>query len=451
MAAAAVSGSIVIEVWDTGIGIPEGELQSIFEEYRQLDNAARERKQGMGLGLSIVQRLGNLLGHRVGVRSWPGKGSVFSIEVELQTTGTVSLPESPVRDGAVTPADAVHRTGKILIVEDDREIRDLLELILTDGMHRVTAAPDGVAALKLAMRDSFQPDLIIADYNLPNGMDGLMTAVKLRQHFHREIPVIIMTGDISTETLRSVALERCVQLHKPVSGADLLKIIQRMLAISPAAAAPAEAPPGSSVIFVVEDDNAVRAGITRVLEEGGHVVESYADGETFLDAYRPGRESCLLLDASLPGMSGFDLLERMADAGHHVPAIMVTGNSDVRMVVHAMKAGASDFIGKPVSRDELLASVGHALEESRDTKVIVARREKAVAQLSGLTERQRQIMDLVLDGHPSKNIAVDLGISQRTVENHRAEVMRKTGTKSLPALARLVLAAARKGGGEPAA
>ncbi|GEO41507.1 protein-glutamate methylesterase [Skermanella aerolata] len=444
-------GRIVIEVWDTGIGIPEGELQSIFEEYRQLDNAARERKRGMGLGLSIVQRLGNLMGHRVGVRSWPGRGSVFSIEVELQTTGVVSLPGSPVGDGAVTSAQAVHRTGKILVVEDDSEMRDLLELILTDGMHRVTTAPDGVSALKLAMRDSFQPDLMIADYNLPNGMDGLTAAVKLRQHFNRDIPVIIMTGDISTDTLRSVALERCVQLHKPVTGADLLKTIQRMLANSPAAAAPADAPPGSSVIFVVEDDNAVRAGISRVLEEGGHVVESYADGETFLDAYHPGHGSCLLLDANLPGMSGFDLLERMSDAGHRVPAIMVTGNSDVRTVVHAMKAGASDFIEKPVSREELLASVRHALEESRDEKVIVSRREKAVSQLSSLTERQRQIMDMVLDGHPSKNIAADLGISQRTVENHRAEVMRKTGTKSLPALARLALAAARKGGDEPAA
>jgi two-component system CheB/CheR fusion protein len=121
------------------------------------------------------------------------------------------------------------------------------------------------------------------------------------------------------------------------------------------------------------------------------------------------------------------------------------------MVVQAMKAGASDFIGKPVSRDELLTSVGHALEESRDEKVVVSRREHAVEQLASLTARQRQVMDMVLEGHPSKNIAADLGISQRTVETHRAEVMRKTGAKSLPALARLALAAARKGDGEPAA
>ena len=130
---------------------------------------------------------------------------------------------------------------------------------------------------------------------------------------------------------------------------------------------------------------------------------------------------------------------------------MITGNSDVRMVVQAMKAGASDFIEKPVGRGELLASVGRALEESRDSSVSSHGGKRRSSSLSGLTARQRQIMDMVLDGHPSKNIAADLGISQRTVENHRAEIMRKTGAKSLPALARLALAAARKGAGEPAA
>jgi two-component system CheB/CheR fusion protein len=200
----------------------------------------------------------------------------------------------------------------------------------------------------------------------------------------------------------------------------------------------------------VEDDGHIREGIRGVLEEGSHAVEDYADCETFLEAYRPGRESCLLLDAHLPGMTGFDLLKRMTDAGQLPPTIMITGNSDVRMVVQAIKAGASDFIEKPVGRGELLASVGRALDEARDASVADAWREAAVSSLSGLTARQRQIMEMVLDGHPSKNIAEELGISQWTVENHRAEIMWKTGAKSLPALARLVLAAARKGAGEPA-
>jgi two-component system CheB/CheR fusion protein len=120
---------------------------------------------------------------------------------------------------------------------------------------------------------------------------------------------------------------------------------------------------------------------------------------------------------------------------------MITGNADVGMAVEAMKAGASDFIEKPVGRDDLLACVERALEHSRDASKVAAWREDAASQLMGLTQRQKQIMKMVLAGHPSKNIAGTLGISQRTVESHRAAIMKRTGVKSLPALARLAVAA----------
>ena len=122
---------------------------------------------------------------------------------------------------------------------------------------------------------------------------------------------------------------------------------------------------------------------------------------------------------------------------------MMTGDSDVQIAVQAMKGGASDFVAKPIGRHDLLDSIERALEQSRDANKLVAWQKSAASQIAGLTPRQRQIMDLVLAGHPSKNIAADLGISQRTVENHRAEIMTRTGAKSLPALARLALAAAR--------
>ena len=128
---------------------------------------------------------------------------------------------------------------------------------------------------------------------------------------------------------------------------------------------------------------------------------------------------------------------------------MITGNSDVPMAVQAMKAGASDFIEKPIGNSEQHASVERALEQARDSGKLSAWRETAANHIAGLTPRQRQIMELVLAGHPSKNIAADLGISRRTVENHRASIMKKTGSTSLPALARLALAAARNGAGEP--
>jgi two-component system, chemotaxis family, CheB/CheR fusion protein len=180
-----------------------------------------------------------------------------------------------------------------------------------------------------------------------------------------------------------------------------------------------------------------------VLEDDGRAVEDFATCEDFLAAFRPGRDACLVIDAYLPGMNGLALLGRLRDAGHRLPAVMITGSSDVAMAVQAMKAGASDFIEKPISRAELLACVDRALEQSRDSGKLLAWREDAASHVAGLTVRQRQVMEMVLAGHPSKNIAADLGISQRTVENHRASIMQKMGTRSLPALARLALAAER--------
>jgi two-component system CheB/CheR fusion protein len=441
-------GMLSIEVWDTGVGIPDQELQAIFEEYHQLDNAARERGRGLGLGLSIVQRLGKLLGHRVRVRSHHGKGSVFAIEVVLPPSGTPLQParQRHATDGGIV--EGTRRTGTILVIEDDPEVCELLELLLKDEGHRTATAPDGIAALDLVTRGKLQPDLILADYNLPNGMDGLQVTARLREKLHRRIPVVILTGDISTSTLRDIAMQDCVQLNKPVKLNALTQVIQGLLPrpqptvrARPHRRTEAAASPGPPVIFVVDDDLHVREAIRDALQEDGRTVEVYAACEAFLEAYRPGRDACLLIDAYLPDMSGLELLRRLSDAGHRLPAIMITGNSDVPMAVQAMKAGASDFIEKPIGRGDLLAIVDRALEQSRDTAKLSAWREDAATRVARLTPRQRQIMQLVLAGHPSKNIAADLGLSQRTVENHRAAIMKKTGTRSLPALARLALAA----------
>jgi two-component system CheB/CheR fusion protein len=228
----------------------------------------------------------------------------------------------------------------------------------------------------------------------------------------------------------------------------MTKVIQRLLARlqpvpgahAPHAAATATGP-RAPTIYIVDDDNQVRDAMQAVLEEDGQTVESYSNCEAFLEAHRPGREACLLIDAYLPGMNGLELLRRLRDAGNGLPAIMITGNSDVSMAVQAMKAGASDFIEKPIRSKALLASIKRALEQSRDSNKLFVWREAAANKIASLTQRQRQIMELVLAGQASKNIAADLGISQRTVENHRALIMKKTGSKSLPALARLALAA----------
>jgi two-component system, chemotaxis family, CheB/CheR fusion protein len=140
-------------------------------------------------------------------------------------------------------------------------------------------------------------------------------------------------------------------------------------------------------------------------------------------------------------MSGVELIERLKAKGYQLPTIVITGSGAVPIAVQAMKAGAVDFVEKPVGHEDLLASVKRALDETRDTAKLSECQEKAALRVASLTARQRQILDLVLAGHPSKNIAADLGISQRTVDNHRAAIMRKTGSKSLPALIRTALAA----------
>jgi two-component system CheB/CheR fusion protein len=182
-----------------------------------------------------------------------------------------------------------------------------------------------------------------------------------------------------------------------------------------------------------------------VLEGEGLAVETFATCESFLAAYRPGRDACLLVDANLPGMTGLELLHRIGDVDRLLPAIMFTGKSDVTTAVKAMQAGALDYMEKPVLHEALLANVGRALEQSRALSKLQIRHKIAANQIASLTPREREVLNLILAGRANKCIAADLSISQRTVENHRAAIMRKTGTKSLPALARLALVAAESG------
>jgi two-component system CheB/CheR fusion protein len=445
--------SVSMQVWDSGIGIPQTALLDIFEEYHQLDNAARERSRGLGLGLSIVNRLAILLDHPMSVRSEIGKGSVFALEIGL--TGAAAAPQARQTLGkppeaALPPAP---RRGAILAVEDDPDMRELIGLVLESEGHHVVTAPDGPAALDLVAQGRIAPDLLLADYNLPNGLNGLQLAIALRARLGEALPVIILTGDISNDTLRDVTAHNCTQLNKPVKHQDLTRLIGDILtAVQPRPAAPIEAAPipgGShaSTVFVVDDDSAIREALRSVLEDDGRNAVCFETAEAFLHSFVPCKEACLLIDACLPGMSGVELLRRLRQTGHDLPAIIITGQSDVPMAVEAMKAGAVDFIEKPVSRMELLASLHRAFDQARDVTKVTAWRAEAAGHIASLTARQREIMTLVLAGHPSKNIAMDLGISQRTVENHRAAIMHRTGVASLPALARLALAASRNEGG----
>lgn len=205
------------------------------------------------------------------------------------------------------------------------------------------------------------------------------------------------------------------------------------------------------VVAVVEDDPLVCHVMREMLEGRGWEVDDYASGEEFLTAFRPGRANCLLLDAKLPGVSGLDVLAQLRHNAHRLQVIVITGAGDIKLAVAAMKGGAADFIEKPVLGPELLLAVERVLDQGRDARKAPSWRAEAAARIATLTPRQHQIMTRVLAGHPSKNIAADLGISQRTVENHRAMIMKRTGSASLPDLARLAMTATWSEAENPAA
>lgn len=435
-------GWLSIEVWDTGIGMEASALE-LFIEAHEADD-----KPGLasGAGLLIVKRLCAVLGHRLRGQSSLAKGSTFSIDVALARE-SANLPGAAL-GAASEEHGAVTKRGMILIVEDDAELLELLGNLLKSEGYQVAMAIDGVAAIESVTHGGVQPDLILADFNLPGSINGLQMIARLRKKLHRSIPAIVLTGDISRQTSRDVAFEHCTQLNKPAKLKEIIFVITSLLAQQRLALVSDEqlnktvsGDTRTSIVFVVDRDDLFRDTIRGVLESSDYQVQDYASCEAFLKDYSPGLRACLLVDAHLPGMEGVELLHRLRRNGDDLPAVMISGSSEVSIAVDAMKAGASDFIEKPFGRSEVLQSVARALEHSLDASKKLAWTQEATHCIGSLTLRQRQIMDMVLAGHPSKNIAVELGISQRTVENHRASIMTRTHSKSIPALARIALAA----------
>jgi two-component system, chemotaxis family, CheB/CheR fusion protein len=431
-----------IEVWDTGVGISEAQLPRIFEEYHQA--AGDAGRGGLGLGLAIVQRLGQLLAHPVAVRSRLGKGSVFTIDVPVASAPPLKAPtlnEQQRSDGI--------RTGTILVIEDDPSVRETIEAMLTGEGHHVTSASSGEAALDLVTRDRRRPDLVISDYNLAGELDGVRIVTALRSGLGWEVPAIILTGDVRTEARRNIAQGGCVDITKPIKARELAQLIQQLLAGRPSGAAkPAAAPLTGAVpdiaattIFVVDDDQDARETMRILLTNAGYKVKAYASAQTFLDSHRPEDRGCLITDVRMPGMNGLEMLARLSAAGRKLPAIVITGQGDIAMAVQAMRAGAVDFIEKPADAEALLTSVRRALEQTADPARRSAVRAAAAMRVAGLTRREREVMALVVAGHANKEIAARLGINQRTVETHRATVMTKLGLRSLPDLVRLAVAA----------
>lgn len=199
--------------------------------------------------------------------------------------------------------------------------------------------------------------------------------------------------------------------------------------------------PSEPVVFVVDDDEAVRDSLQMLLESDGLAVEAFASGAEFLKADLPRRGGCVVLDVRLGDMNGLDLQQKLATLRIVLPVILITGHGDIPMAVAAMKAGAADFIEKPFADGVLLDSVRRALGAASSAAGKAPLDTENESRIARLTPREREVLEHLTIGRPNKLIAAELGISPRTVEIHRARVMEKTGAKSLSHLVRMALAA----------
>jgi two-component system response regulator FixJ len=192
-------------------------------------------------------------------------------------------------------------------------------------------------------------------------------------------------------------------------------------------------------VFIVDDDEEVRDALELLMESIGLAAQSFASAQAYLDAFDPGRPGCVVLDVRMKGMSGLELQRRLSEEPLFPPIIVVTGHGDVPMAVRAVKAGAVDFIEKPFNEQLLLDAVHRALEQDAEHRGEASRLADITERLARLTPREREILDEVAAGKRNKVIAADLGISQSTVEAHRAKVMEKMEAHSLSDLMRMLL------------
>ena len=190
-------------------------------------------------------------------------------------------------------------------------------------------------------------------------------------------------------------------------------------------------------VYVVDDNAAIRRFLGGLIRSVGLRVETYATAQEFLDAYEAGSPGCLLLDIRMPGMSGLELQAELERREIDLPVIILTGHGDVKVAVHAMKAGAVDFIEKPFNNELLLHGLQKAIADSLRSGGARLRRQEILQRVETLTNRERQVLDIVAAGETNKGVARRLGISEKTVEIHRAKVMEKMQAKSLAELVKM--------------
>jgi two-component system, LuxR family, response regulator FixJ len=193
------------------------------------------------------------------------------------------------------------------------------------------------------------------------------------------------------------------------------------------------------IVFIVDDDDAVRNSLRLLVKSVGLSASVQVSAQDFLTHYDPSQPGCLVLDVRMPGMSGLDLQQQLNMRGAVIPVIFITGHGDIPMAVEAMQQGAFHFLQKPFRDQDLIDCIQRALEQDRTNRTQLNERSRIRERRETLTPREREVLALVASGKANKVMAADLGLSQRTVEIHRARVMEKMGASSLAQLVRMVM------------
>jgi two-component system, LuxR family, response regulator FixJ len=194
------------------------------------------------------------------------------------------------------------------------------------------------------------------------------------------------------------------------------------------------------VVYVVDDDDSMRRAVMTLIKTVGYSPVAYSGAREFLAAYDENQAGCLLLDVRMPGMSGLELQQELGKAGSILPIIFMTGHGDVPMAVQAMKEGAFDFLQKPFRDQDLIDCLNRALKVDAENRASLEKHADIKHRFQSLTPREVEVMEMLVDGRANKVIAIDLGLSERTVEIHRANVMEKMGVRSVAHLVRMKLA-----------
>jgi FixJ family two-component response regulator len=199
-----------------------------------------------------------------------------------------------------------------------------------------------------------------------------------------------------------------------------------------------------STVYIVDDDPDMRDSLRWLMSTVGLAVETFGSADQFLREFVPKGPGCLVFDVRMPGTSGLDLFEMLTARNEGMPVIFITAHADVPMAIRAMKSGAVEFVEKPFNRQTLLEKIQRAIKDDIARRILLADRESIQARFRTLTDKEREVLDLIMDGRPNKAIANLLDITPRAVEMRRASLMKKLGTRSVVEMMRLALAIEEK-------